>query len=182
MKNYLLVFALVASAFTYSQNKITFSLGGDIRNCLVGSNPTENKPKADLLFKLTIQNDRMMEIGIGAEVFPHIDYTKVFVTVGRRINILNNFDIIGSVEPSIIDRTGTWGGESDGVDLYRSYVSAGASLTLRYKPFNNIFFEAQGNFTYREDLKARYNESKPLKPSLYFSIGIDLSKKIRRWK
>ena len=171
---------LLFSNVMFSQNRITATIGGDIKNCLVGSAPTDNKPKADLLFKLTIQNDRMMEIGIGTEVFPSIDYNKVFVTVGRRIDLLNNLSITGSIEPSVIDRTNDWGGGLSKSDP-KMFFTAGASATLRYKPIDDIFFELQGNLTHRMDLKSQFNEPHPLKPSVYFSIGIDLSKKVRKW-
>lgn len=171
---------LLVSNVMFSQNKITASVGGDIRNCLVGSSPTDNKPKPDLLFKLTIQNERSMEIGLGAEIFTAIDYNKVFVNIGKRIDLFNNLSITGSIEPSVIDRTDDWGGGLSKPNP-QMFFTAGSSLTLRYKPIDDIFFELQGNVTYRKDLKVQYNESNPFKPSLYFSIGIDLSKKIRRW-
>jgi len=166
----LTLIVLLISCMSYAQNKLTFSIGGDVRNCIVGSDPTNNEPKADLLFKLTIQNQSIMEFGLGAEVFPAIDYTKVFVSIGARLPILERLDIIASLEPSVIDRTGTWGGSTNGKDVYRSYVTGGGSLVLRYKPFNSIYFEAQTNITYREDLVARYGEKNPLKASNYLSI------------
>ena len=167
-------------AQTENSNMITFSLGGDIRNCTVGSAPTNNEPKADLLFKLTIRNNGFMEYGLGAEVFPSIDYNKVFVSAGARLDLFNDLSLIGTLEPSVISRTEDWGGGIS-EDKNRTYVTGASSLILRYKPLNNIFFEVQGNITYREDLVARYDESNPFKPSVFFSIGIDLSEKIRRW-
>lgn len=171
---------LLVSSGMFSQNKITASIGGDIRNCIVGSKPTNYEPKSDLLFKLNIENERMMEVGLGAEIFPSIDYNKVFVSVGRRVDLFKGLSVIGTIEPSVIDRTDDWGGGLGKSDP-KMFFTLGASGIIRYKPFNGVFFETQLGFVHRMDSKAQFNDPHPIKPSVYFSFGVDLSNNVRKW-
>lgn len=168
----LTLLVLLISCISYAQNKMTFSIGGDIKNCISGSNATNNEPKPDILVKLTIQNQRMMEIGIGAEVFTAIDFNKVFVTVGRRIDLTNKLKLIGSIEPTVIDRTSNWGGGISKEDP-KMFFTGGGSATFRYIIIPEIALEVQSNLLYRRDLQYQYN-SDPWVVSNYFSVVFKL--------
>lgn len=157
MKNYLLILFICVSA--NSQN-VYFSSGIDLKNAIMGSKPTNNKPKIDFILQFGMIGGKT-EMVIGYEKFNAICFDKFFFGVGHHFNLTDQIKIIPSVEPSLIGRWGqNWKTTS-------SHLSIGGSLGLRYKLSHHISVELQCNALPRTDLFMRYPEMHKSVPIIY---------------
>jgi hypothetical protein len=168
----ILVFAIIcgiANAQTKDQEHYLYVSGSiDIRNATVGSDPTNNKPAADLLYQFGMVGQNI-EVNIGYETFKAIHFDKYTIGVGYHFPLYGRIGntviktvFIPSIEPTLIGR---WGDEWQ---CRSSHLSIGGNLSLRWHLSDKIGVEWLTNFLPRTDLSSRY-------PELYSSVPIVIS-------
>jgi hypothetical protein len=134
-----------------------------MRNAILGSAPTNNEPALDLLVQFSMVS-RNVEINIGYEAFPRLDFSKYTIGVGYHTHLYGNLFrrvihtvFIPSIEPTLINRHGDWGG-GIGHRQESSHLSFSLSLGLRWNLSDDIAVEYLFNALPRTDLKAMYGK------------------------
>lgn len=160
----ILIISLLMVCNGYSQPKdrehyIAFSAAFDIRNGIVGSKPTDNKPALDVFYQASIITPCNVEINIGYESFNKIHFEKYTMGVGYHFQLYGRIGnhvikttLIPSIEPTFIGR---WGKEWQ---TSSCHISVGGNLALRWNLSDAIALEVLTNFLSRVDLSARYPE------------------------
>jgi hypothetical protein len=175
----LLLLSLFMVFNVYSQTRdkehyIGFSAAVDVRNGIVGSDPTDNKPALDMLYQALIVTPCNIEINIGYESFKDIHFEKYTMGVGYHFPLYGQIlgreiktTFIPSIEPTLIGRYGQeWQTTS-------SHLSVGGNLALRWNISDKVAVEWLCNFLPRTDLMARYPElhtKVPIVTSNYFKL------------
>jgi hypothetical protein len=141
-----LILALLLSVSTYAQHQ--FSVGIDVKNAIVGSEPTNNESAADWTLQYKIR-EKHLEIGLSVETFKKINYFDYTVFAGyytgETVVFYSNVGFGQIVRKSNI---GTFNYEANlGIDYY-FLDNFGASYEL--------------NFNRRMDLKYLYGVDKPI--------------------
>lgn len=150
---------------SYSQHQkdtyIAFTSGFDIRNQVIGSTPTNNKPSSNYQFQFAMVGNNM-EVNIGYETFPRLDFDKYTIGIGYHFHLYGNAlnlpihtVFIPSIEPTLIGRHGTWGGALS-YNQVSSHLSLGLNLTFRWHLNESTAFEYSFNALPRTDLSSMY--------------------------
>lgn len=166
---------------SYSQQQkdtyISFSSGIDIRNEITGSPPTKDEPSLNYQFQFGMVGNNV-EINIGYEVFPKLDFDKYTVGIGYHFHLYGNAlklpihtIFIPSIEPTLIGRHGTWGGGLS-YNQVSSHLSLGLNLAFRWQVNDNTAFEYSFNALPRTDLSAMYGEIATRDRASIAGIGI----------
>lgn len=157
----LLVLAILVTTIAIAQqkeNKLfkTMSIGFDIRNCIVGSAPTKNKPELDFVLGLGFIKNKL-EFNFGFESFKAIDFSKGTFSVGRQIKIKENLIFIPALEYTNIQRSNKWGNSL--LEKDSGYFSSIAlNLSFRYYLNDSVGLEYMVNILPRTDLLYQYNK------------------------
>lgn len=156
---------------------ISFTSGVDIRNAFIGSAPTNNEPSLNYQFQFAMVGNNV-EVNMGYEVFPRLDFDKYTIGVGYHFHLYGNAlsrnihtVFIPSIEPTLIGRHGTWGGGLS-YNQVSSHMSLGLNLALRWHISDNIAFEYSFNALPRTDLKAMYGEKSTRDRASIAGVGI----------
>ena len=143
----------ICSAQTY------LSVGADIRNGIIGSEPTNNKPAFDGIFRFGMigsvpNHDTKIEVSIGYETFKRIKFDRYILAVGVNLYPFRKVVIVPSWEGSIIGRWGSnWGGASSHLAVL------GGSLGVRYEVTEKFNLEFLTALLDRVDLNTKYGGS-----------------------
>lgn len=148
---------------TEKDNYISFSGGLDVRNAIIGTDPTNNKSAIDYFLQFSIVH-RNIETSVGYENFTKIRFDRYFIGIGYHFplylsawqkNIKTTF--IPSIEPSLVNRWGTW---QEGLNFKEpsSYFSVGGNLAFRWDINDEFAFEYSFNALPRTDLKTKYGD------------------------
>jgi hypothetical protein len=172
----ILLLLLATVVFSQSKNEehyYYFSTAVDIRNAIVGSDPTNNKPALDVLYQAAIVGHNV-EVNIGYESFNRISFDKYTVGVGYHFPLYGYIFgkeiktvLIPSTEFSLIGR---WGKDWQGVS---SHFTLGGNLGLRWHLSDKIAGELLTNALPRIDLKAKYpklHDNIPIVYSIYVKL------------
>lgn len=161
----------VLIAFTffsgYSQQQkdtyVSFTSGLTVKNEVIGSPSTNNGPLLNYQFRFGMVGNNV-ELSIGYEAFPRLDFDKYTIGVGYHFHLYGNAlrlpihtVFIPSIEPSLIGRHGTWGGGLS-YNQVSSHLSLGLNLTFRWHITDTTAFEYSFNAIPRTDLSAMYGE------------------------
>ncbi|WP_269684899.1 hypothetical protein [Flavobacterium lacustre] len=159
---------ILVTSLTFAQkgteHYIYFSGAVDVLNLAVGSKPTEYKSGLDyfLQFGMVARN---FEINIGYERFGMVQFSKNTIGLGYHFPLyshIGNKDIkvvfIPSIEPTIINRWGTWG---DGLsyDQASSHLSVAGNLSLRAHLSDSFAVEYLFNALPRVDIYGKYDNN-----------------------
>lgn len=155
MKNTIITTLLFIASISNAQN-IYFSVGADVRNGISGSNATGNKSKLDLMLKFGMIGNEGIEAIVGYEKFKALDFEKYFFGIGYQIPISENTMVVPNIEPTLINRSGDWGGGLSTDHNNSGHLSIGFSAPVRYSLNDNISIEWQPNLLFRTDVKAKY--------------------------
>lgn len=168
----LLLILIVTTSFA-QEHYLYASAAIDVRNAIVGTEPTNNNPEIDYFLQAGIVS-RNIELTIGHEKFKAICFDKMTVGInyhfplyGRIGNSVIKTIFIPGIEPTIINR---WG---DNWQTTSSHLSIAGNIAFRWNINDDIAFEILSNFLPRVDLKARYAEihnTVPIVISNYFKI------------
>lgn len=158
-KGITLVLSLFAVVISYSQN-VYFASGFDVRNAVVGSKPTQDKPELDLLVKFGMVSNKKVEVTVNYEVFSRLDFWKFGFGVGKQIEVSDRIKIVPTLEYNLINRSDDWGGGLGYIDNASSHLAFGASLPVRFSLNDNWEIEIQSNLLHRTDIKAKYDQDK----------------------
>jgi hypothetical protein len=152
-----LLIALLLTNLATAQH-VYFASGIDLRNAIIGSDPTNNKPELNYSLEFKMVGNNNFEAGIGFEQFNIIDFNRMYFTAGYRFEI-GEFTIIPTIEPTIINRYGNWGGGID-YDMKQSFMTIGIGSALEYS-FNDAFgVQLYFSALPRPDIKMMYEDNK----------------------
>ena len=90
MKKTILILMLSFTCFAQKEGYVYFSGAVDIKNAIVGSNPTKNKPELDLIYQFGMVGNNI-EVNIGYENFKVINFDKYSIAVGYHFPLYANF-------------------------------------------------------------------------------------------
>lgn len=159
-----IVVALFFSKVTAQDNYISFSAAFDIKNAISGSAPTNNEVALDCLVQFSMVSSNV-EVNIGYETFPRLDFDKYTIGLGYHTHFYGNIFsktihtiFIPSIEPTLINRHGNWGG-GIGHNQESSHLSLGLSLGFRWNLSDDLAVEYLFNGLPRTDLKAMYGNA-----------------------
>ncbi|WP_148103998.1 hypothetical protein [Flavobacterium sp. LS1P28] len=159
-----IVVALFVTKLTAQDNYLAFSVAFDVRNTIMGSEPTNNESAKDFLVQFSMVS-KDVEVNIGYETFPRLDFSKYTIGVGYHTHFYVNLFrrvihtvFIPSIEPTLINRNGDWGG-GIGYNQESSHLSLGLNLGLRWDLSDDIAVEYLFNALPRNDLKAMYGNT-----------------------
>lgn len=163
MRKIIILFTILLSVSTFAQRGfMAGSVGFDVKNTFSGSKPTNNEPSADLLFQFKVVGNKGMEVGIGYEIFPRIDFSKYTMSYGYNFPLYGYIkgheiktNVFVNIEPTIINRWGNWGG---GISYTQnsSFLSVGANVGARWFFDEHLGIETQYNVLPRQDSAAMY--------------------------
>lgn len=175
----LLITLTVFSSYSQQQKDtyISFTSGFDIRNEAIGSEPTNNKPSLNYQFQFGMVGNNV-EINVGYEVFPRLDFDKYTIGIGYHFHLYGkalklpiHTVFIPSIEPTLIERHGTWGGGLS-YNQASSHMSLGLNLTFRWHINDNTAFEYSFNALPRTDLSSMYGKISTKDRASIAGIGI----------
>lgn len=156
---------LLVTALTFAQNDkenyLSFSGALDARNLISGSAPTNNKSALNYLLQFSMVS-KNFEVNVGYERFSMIQFSKNTIGFGYHIplharigNKTIKSTIIPSLEPTLINRWGTWGGGIS-YEQKSSHISVGGNLAYRIHLSDSIALEYHFNALPRVDLSSMY--------------------------
>lgn len=161
---FLLLVSAIAFAQSDKENYLSFSGALDARNLVSGSEPTDNKSGLNYLLQFAMVS-RNFEINVGYERFSMIQFSKNTIGFGyhiplhARIGSMNiKTTIIPSIEPTLINRWGNWGGGISS-EQKSSHLSVGANLAYRIHISDSIAVEYMFNALPRVDINAMYGNA-----------------------
>ncbi|MFV8325227.1 hypothetical protein [Flavobacterium sp. ZS1P14] len=156
---------------------LSFTSGFDVKNETIGSPPTNNEPALNYQFQFGMVGNNV-EVNIGYEVFPRLDFDKYTVGVGYHFHLYGNAlrlpihtVFIPSIEPTLIGRHGTWGGGLS-YNQVSSHLSLGLNLTFRWHLSDTTAFEYSFNALPRTDLSAMYGDISTRDHASIAGVGI----------
>lgn len=163
MKNFILLLITTIS-IAQSQTKehyIAFSSAIDVVNLSGGSGGINNKNTLDLLLQASAISENL-EINIGYEMFNQMQFDKYTIGIGYHFPLYGYLFgkqvktiLITAIEPTLIDRYGTWGGKLS-YNASSSHLTIGANLSFRIHLSDTFAIEYLFNALPRTDLAAKY--------------------------
>jgi hypothetical protein len=135
---------LLFTTIAFSQGSPYVSVSADLRNGTIGSDPTNNEPKANLLFRAGMISNKNLKIGVLYEIFEAIDFQKYGFEIGQQIDIAKKIKFIPTLEGTIIVRESL------------NFLNAGANGELIYMLTKNLGISAIANYSTRTDLTYYY--------------------------
>ena len=138
------ILLLLFTSLALAQGNPYVSISADLRNGIVGSDPTNNKPEFDLLFRAGMVSNTGLKIGALYETFTAIDFQKYGFEIGQQIKITNKLIAIPTLEATIIIRESL------------NFLNAGANGEIIYMLTDNLGISAIANYSTRTDLNYYY--------------------------
>ena len=148
---------ILISGMCYSQTYL--SVVADIRNGILGSEPTNNKPAFDGIFRFGMigsipNHSTTIECSVGYESFKRIQFDRYIVAVGVHLKVSDRITIVPSWEGSLIGRWGsTWQNRNSQLAIL------GGTVGVRYKISDSFTAEFLTSVLDRVDLNTRYGGS-----------------------
>ena len=152
-----LLIALLLTNIATAQH-VYFSAGADLRNGILGSEPTNNKPELNYSLEFKMVGNNNVEVGIGYESFNRIDFNRMYATIGYRIPVYGMV-LTPTIEPTLINRFDNWGGGIS-YDMKQSFMTIGIGGTLEIPINDKIAFQLYGGALPRPDIKMMYGTDK----------------------
>jgi hypothetical protein len=144
MKKLLLVFILFITITTSAQHQ--FNISVDVKNLIIGSEPTQNNPALDLTLTYKVRQNNF-ELLLTSELFPTIDYYDYTIGVGfyqgQKFVKYANFNVGQIIRGNV------------GFGNYEMNIG------LEYY-FNKIGFGIETNINRRIDLHVMYDVYQPV--------------------
>lgn len=179
MKYILPALLFSASMFAQKASYIAVSVGSDIRNSIVGSGPTNNKPAFDGIAQIHFVGANV-ELGMGYEAFPQLKFGRTFGSLGYQFPLYAypfgeeiKTTFIPSVECSMITRNITekyiYQGVQHVEESKRGFMSVGLNLALQWQLSDSFAVQLATNILPREDLRYMYGTDRTI-ISNYFKI------------
>lgn len=156
-----IVVVIFFSKASAQDNYVAFSAGFDLRNAFLGSAPSNYESAIDCLVQFSMVS-KDVEVNIGYEAFPRLDFYKYTIGLGYHTHFYGyvfkrviHTVFIPSVEPTLINRHGDWGGSLNRKQE-SSHLSLGLSLGLRWNLSDDVAVEYAYYVLPRTDSKAMY--------------------------
>lgn len=162
----IILILLISPLISYSQDVYAIA-SIDVRNAVVGSAPTLNKPAADILITLGARGNKGFTVEVGYEHFQEIEFQKMFFAMGYTfISDSKKLELAITLDPTYITRD--W--KSENYVGKQNYRALGQSTRLTYN-FNETYgISAIGNALRRTDLAERYHHKTEIVYSLYVGV------------
>lgn len=123
------------------------AFGFDVRNAVIGSKPTNNKPELNYQFKLGAVS-KNVEVAIFYEQFKRIDFQAYGVNVGYILPVAKKTDLYAGIETGSIIRYKT-----------DNFLMYGFNGELRQHIGKNFIIGLQANYRYRSDIDQKNGEN-----------------------
>lgn len=171
--------ALSLSANAQKQSYLAFGLGADIKNGLIGSAPTGNKPAFDGIAQLNVVGANV-HIDLGYESFQKIKFGRMFGSIGYELPLYAypfgeeiKTTFIPAVEFSMITRNVTekytYNGVNMSEDRKYGFLAIGLNIALQWQLTDDFAVQLASNVLPRPDLKYIYGTDRTV-ISNYFKI------------
>lgn len=166
MKKAIILVTLLLSIHSFAQKGyVAVSAAFDIKNTIVGSTPTNDKPELDVFLQFTAVGNKGTEVSFGYEYFPRINFSKFTLGAGQTFPLygyirgheIKTILFLG-LEPTMINRWGTWGGGITDENNV-SFLSLGGNVALRWFLSDRFAIEALFNALPRTDSRYMYGNS-----------------------
>lgn len=153
---------MLCSASLVSAQYVSLGAGVDVRNAIIGSEPTQNQPAFNGLLQFSMVGEEGIKVDITYEKMPKIDFERYSIGFGfifplyahiRNKQIVTNF--IPSLSPTIISRKGYWGGGIS-KETNSAHITLGLNLSLNWRLSDSFAVEYTLNMLPRTDLSAMY--------------------------
>lgn len=148
-----LIIALLLTNLATAQH-VYFSVGADLRNGIIGSKPTNNKPELNYCIEFKMVGNNNVEVGIGFEEFSRIDFNRMYGTLGYRFEA-GKFILTPTIEPTLINRYNNWGGGIS-YELKQSFMTIGVGANLEIPINDKLGVQLYCGALRRTDIKMMY--------------------------
>jgi hypothetical protein len=167
-----IILAIMITGLSFAQNNdpyVAFSTSFDVRNAIVGSEPTNNNPELNFILGFQMVG-KSVEVGIFYESFKSIEFSRYGLNAGYQFPIIEKLTITPSLQFSIIDRKEVY-------QKYKgsgSFLSYGGNINIRYEIVENITIGLRSECVARTDLNYLYGGSNYIF-SNYLEIGYKIN-------
>jgi len=145
----LLLFPILT--FGQIERYVAFNSSIDVRNAIVGSQPTENKPEVDLQFGANIHLGNGITFGLNYESFKAIGYYKASYQVGYVIEPFNKVRVHTYIEPELIMRRGD---VENYFKINDNFLGLSVNSQITYEVLPSLYLGLRGGLEARGDLIA----------------------------
>lgn len=157
---------IFTSAFCYSQAFL--KIGADIKNGIVGSKPTNDKPAFNGVYKIGFISNENIRLNMTFEHFNQIKFTRWGIEAGYVFE-LNKLNIHTTAEISTIERKLTTSHYYNGLIV----LTGGANLELEYNLTDNFSVSLVNQLIYRNDFRI-YNAKEKFVNSVFLSLNFKI--------
>jgi len=147
-----LILTLLIASASYSQS-INLSAGFDVRNAIIGSEPTNNNPELDLLLSCRMVSNHNVVISVQYETFKAIGFDRYSFGVGYRFTPIEKIYLIPSINADLIGRKWKYNGSES------SHLAFSLNNIISYDLNDNFAIGLETNLQNRADLNAKYGET-----------------------
>jgi len=157
-----IILTLLVTSLSYSQGFV--KLGADVRNGIIGSKPTDEKPAFNGLYKIGFISNDGIRLNMTFEHFNQIKFTRWGLEAGyvfefKKINIHTTAEI------STIERKLTTSHYYNGIIV----LTGGVNLEVEYALTENLSISMLNQFIYRNDLRI-YNTKEKFVNSVFLMV------------
>lgn len=153
MKKLLLIALAATAAYGQKDRYISLAAGTDLRS-----------PGADLIFQTALVSQDV-EVNLSYEHHANLDFSRFAFGLGYHFRLFAYpggreavTTFIPSIEPTLINRWGNWGGGLGERGQSSSHLSLALNLSLNWKLNDTSGVELAANFLPRPDLLAMYGD------------------------
>jgi hypothetical protein len=155
-----------ASVFTNAQAFL--KIGVDIRNSVIGSKPTNDKPAFNGMYKIGFISNQNIRLNMTFEHFNEIKFTRWGLEAGYVFEF-NKFNLHTTAELSTIERKLTTSHYYNGLIV----LTGGANVELEYNLTDHFSISLVNQLIYRNDFKI-YNAKEKLVNSVFLNLNFKL--------
>ena len=154
--------------FNLSFSQAFIKIGSDVKNGIVGSQPTNDKPAFNGMYKIGFISSENIRLNITFENFNKIKFTRWGLEAGYVFE-LNKFNIHTTLEISTIERKLTTSHYYNGIIV----LTGGANLEMEYNMTDHFSVSLVNQVLYRNDFKI-YNTKEKFVNSVFLVFSFKI--------
>jgi hypothetical protein len=154
------------TSLTYSQGFV--KIGADIRNGIIGSEATNNKPAFNGLYKIGFISNNGIRLNMTYENFNEIKFTRWGLEAGYVFE-LNKFILHTTLELSTIERKLTTSHYYNGIIV----LTGGCNIEIEYNLTDHFSISMVNQIIYRNDFRI-YNTKEKFVNSVFVMVTFKL--------
>jgi hypothetical protein len=161
-----IILTLLVTSLTYSQGFV--KIGADVRNGIIGSKPTDDKPAFNGLYKIGFISNDGIRLNISFEHFDEIKFTRWGLEAGYVFEF-KKFKLHTTLELSTIERKLTTSHYYNGTIV----LTGGCNIEIEYNLTDNFSISMVNQLIYRNDFSI-YNAKEKFVNSVFFMVTFKL--------